>query len=333
MSSVLVPDWTPPALSDAELPADLSNIVDEVVPWVAAINVEVTSPSFFGEPSTQQGAGSGWIIDANGLIVTNSHVIEGANNITVSLNDGRVFTAQEVAADTASDLAVIKIDATGLPAAPLGDSSRLKRGMMVMAVGNALGEGISVAAGWVSQLRVSITIPDTSAATGETLFDLIQVSAPINPGNSGGPLVNMLGEVVGITNVKLISQAVENVGYAISINSAIPLIEQLIETGQIARPYMGIMLRTLTPDIASMFNLPVTEGAIVTQIEPGGPAANAGLQTSDVITAINGQPVTSGSDAVEIIRSSEIGQEVTVTYYRDNNEATVQVTLAENPNS
>ena len=332
-TSGILPDWSPPPLSEAQPPPDLSDLVDQVLPWVVSINVEITSTDFLGQPSTQQGAGSGWIIDSSGIIITNNHVVESASTVTVSLADGRTFPVLEIAADPPSDLAVLKIDASGLPVAVVGDSGKMKSGMMVMAVGNALGEGISMTAGWVSQTEASITVPVSGTETSETMFDLIRTSAPINPGNSGGPLVNMLGEVVGITNIKLVSQGVENIGYAISTRSAMPLIEQLVRTGQIVRPYIGVSLRTVTPDIASMFGLAVNEGAIIAEIAPGGPAAAAGLQVGDVITEINGQMVANASDATRIIRSNQIGQSVTVTYYRGNNQATAQVTLAPRPGS
>ncbi len=332
-TSGILPDWSPPPLSEAQPPPDLSDLVDQVLPWVVSINVEITSTDFLGQPSTQQGAGSGWIIDSSGIIITNNHVVESASTVTVSLADGRTFPVLEIAADPPSDLAVLKIDASGLPVAVVGDSGKMKSGMMVMAVGNALGEGISMTAGWVSQTEASITVPVSGTETSETMFDLIRTSAPINPGNSGGPLVNMLGEVVGITNIKLVSQGVENIGYAISTRSAMPLIEQLVRTGQIVRPYIGVSLRTVTPDIASMFGLAVNEGAIIAEIAPGGPAASAGLQVGDVITEINGQMVANASDATRIIRSNQIGQSVTVTYYRGNNQATAQVTLAPRPGS
>lgn len=178
----IVPNWTPPALSETTLPADLSGIVSKVLPSVTSINVSVSTTNIFGQSTTQQGAGSGWVIDSNGLIVTNNHVIQGAQNVTVSLSDGRVFPAQQISADAVSDLAVIKINATGLPMVTIGDSSKLLVGNMAIAIGNALGQGLSMTAGWVSRLNVSLTIPATTSQPGATLFDLIEVSTPINPG-------------------------------------------------------------------------------------------------------------------------------------------------------
>lgn len=331
-STVLNPNWTPPALGQAPLPADLSGIVDQVLPSVVSINVQVTATNFFGQPTTQQGAGSGWIIDSNGLIVTNNHVVQGAQNVTVSLHDGKSYPAQKITADPISDLAVIKINATGLPAVKLGDSSKLKQGMMVVAIGNALGQGISVTAGWVSRLGVPLSIPATATEPGATLFDLIETSAPINPGNSGGPLVDMLGEVVGITNAKLVSTSVSNIGYAISIDNALPIFQQLIQTGHVIRPYLGVSLQDNTPMIASVYGLAVSQGAIITQVDPSGPAAKAGLKAGDVIVSIDSTNVANSADALQAILKSKIGQQVTVTYYRSSTKSTVQVTLVQNPN-
>jgi serine protease Do len=331
-ASPIIPTWTPPPLSQAALPADLSDIVARVLPSVVSINVEVTSTNFMGQSTTQQGAGSGWIIDASGLIVTNNHVVEGAQNITVSLNDGRVLPAQQISADPVSDLAVIKINATGLTVATIGDSSKLKPGMMVIAIGNALGQGISVTAGWVSRLGVSLSVPASATTSAATLFDLVEVSTPINPGNSGGPLVDTLGEVVGITNVKLVQTGVENVGYAISTISARPILQQLVQTGSVVRPYLGVSVQDVDPTIASIYGLAVTQGAIITRVDPGGPASQAGLQPGDVIVAIDNTTVASAADAVQAILNGQIGQPVTVTYYRGSSHLTATATLVQNPN-
>jgi len=204
---------------------------------------------------------------------------------------------------------------------------------MVIAIGNALGQGLSVTAGWVSRQEVSLTIPASSpGATTTTLFDLIEVSAPINPGNSGGPLLNMLGEVVGITNAKLISTGVEAVGYAISIKSALPIIQQLIQTGEITHPYIGVMIQDVDASIASVYGLAVKQGDLISTVQPGSPAAQGGLQAGDVIVKIDDTEITSAADAVEAIRTRDIGQQVTITYYRGQVQSTTRVTLAKNPN-
>jgi S1-C subfamily serine protease len=155
---------------------------------------------------------------------------------------------------------------------------------------------------------------------------------PINPGNSGGPLIDMEGEVVGITNVKLVATGVENVGYAISSRTAMPIIQQLVQTGTVTWPYLGISALDITPTLASIYDLPVTQGALITDIDPTGPASEAGLEPGDIIVNIDGSPITSGADAVQAILNSEIGQQITITYYRDTTQATTQATLIQNPN-
>jgi len=203
----------------------VANAVAAVKPSVVAIDTEVTV-RYFRRSFTQQGAGSGWIISADGYVVTNNHVVAGASSIRVTLDDGRTFQVNPdtVAADPLNDLAVLKVDARNLPAAPVGDSAELQVGDYVVAIGNSLGMGISAKEGIVSRLNVFL-ITD-----GKTLDNLVETSAAINPGNSGGPLLNMKGEVIGITSAKVASLGVEGLGYAISTNKAIPIIEGLIKS-------------------------------------------------------------------------------------------------------
>lgn len=200
---------------------DFVSVIAEVRPSVVAITTEVPV-NIFGRVFSQEGAGSGWIVDEDGLIVTNSHVVEGARSVVVTLEDGRTFAAESVRTDSVADLAVIKINAKNLPALEIGDSSGMEVGEWVVAIGNSLGLGISATKGIVSALGVSI-----STSPGETLYDLIQTDAAINPGNSGGPLVNLLGQVIGINTVKVAQVGVEGMGYAISIEEAKPVIDEL----------------------------------------------------------------------------------------------------------
>jgi S1-C subfamily serine protease len=205
------------------VPPSIADVVAAVKPSVVAIDTEMTF-TIFHRSFSQQGAGSGWLIDESGIVVTNSHVVDGAESIIVTLDDGRSLKVDlnTVAIDPVNDLAVLKIDAEDLPAVNIGDSSRLRVGDWLVAIGNPLGLGISAKEGIVSRLDVSLTVE------GQTLHDLIETSAAINPGNSGGPLVNMKGQVIGITSAKVASLGVEGLGYAISINEAIPIIEKLI---------------------------------------------------------------------------------------------------------
>ena len=210
-------------LGSVPSPVNFVNAVKAVKPSVVAINVELVTRDIFGRTVVEQAAGSGWIIDSNGIIVTNNHVVEDATSITVTLDDGRTFNAVAVRTYPANDLAVIKIDATNLPAVKLGDASKLAVGEPVAAIGNALGMGISMTGGWISRLNTTVQFSDTESLTG-----LIETDAAINPGNSGGPLVNYQGEVIGITSAKIQEVGVEGIGYAISLYLALPIINNLI---------------------------------------------------------------------------------------------------------
>jgi len=302
------------------------SVVAKVRPSVVSIDVKMTTYDIFNQPYTAQAAGSGWIIDASGVIVTNNHVVENAKEINITLSDGRTFPYVTVSTDPVTDLAVVKINATGLPAAKLGDSSQLKVGQMVAAIGNALGEGISMTGGWVSQLGVSMTNEQ-----GITLYDLIKTDAAINPGNSGGPLVDTAGDVIGITSAKLVGSSIEGVGYAISMNSAMPIIQDLITKGYTVRPWFGVSMQSVSASLASRYRLSVNKGAIVATVTRGSPAAAAGLKQLDVIVAIGDKEVNNLEDAIQGIRSSTIGKPITVVYWRDNNKYTASITPAETP--
>jgi S1-C subfamily serine protease len=198
-----------------------ADLIDKVQPSVVSGNTQIAVRSRYIR-RTVEGAGSGWIFDESGIIVTNNHVVEGATSITVQLSDGRTYTPVSVKADPTTDLAVLKINAGKLPALKVGDSSKLRVGDWVVAVGNALGMGIGVKNGIVSRLEVDVQVSQT-----ETYNNLIETNAAINPGNSGGPLLNLAGEVIGITSLKLSTAGVEGMGYAININDAMPVIQQL----------------------------------------------------------------------------------------------------------
>jgi serine protease Do len=303
--------------------ADFADVIAAVRPSVVAITTEVSGYSIFGA-YTEEGAGSGWIIDSKGLVVTNNHVVDGASSVTVTLEDGRTFAAKAVYSDAFSDLAVIRIDAQNLPAAKLGDSSSLRMGDWVVAIGNSLGMGISATKGIVSATGVSVT-----ESAGNTLYNLIQTDAAINAGNSGGPLVNLAGEVIGVNSVKISDVGVEGMGYAISIVEAEPILQQLIASGHISRPDIGANFYTVDQTIAGRYNLAVSQGALITQVTANGPADEAGLKAGDVITAIDGTAVTTADGLQLLLQSYKVGQQVQVTYYRGSNKQTVSVTLAE----
>jgi len=320
-------NWTPLTVeSNALILPSIADVVAKVKPSVVAINTEVITYDFFNQPFTQEGAGSGWIIDENGLIVTNAHVVEGAESVTVTLSDDRVFPAEIIKTDQRDDLAIIKINAEKLPVATIGDASKLKVGDWLVAIGNPLGLGISAKEGIVSRLEVSVSV-----SSGQTLYDLIETSAAINPGNSGGPLVNMAGEVIGITNIKIATVGVEGMGYAISINTALPIIEDLVTIGYVIRPWLGVVLYTVDEGIATRFGLAVNQGSLVTEVAPNSPAAQAGLEPGDVIVGFEDREITNTDDLIQAIRASQIGQEVEITFWRDDTKHTTYATLIESP--
>ena len=309
----------------------MPNIVDVVArvkPSVVAITTEVVTLDFFNRPFTQQGAGSGWVLDKNGIIVTNNHVVEGAGSITVTMEDGSTFTVGQSAVftDSLNDLAIIKIDAQNLPAVTVGDSAALRVGEWVVAIGNALGQGIRATEGIISRKGVSIPV-----APGQTLYDLIETTAAINPGNSGGPLVNLAGEVIGITSAKIATVGVEGMGYVISMETAIPITQELITNGYVVRPWLGVVLYSVDQFAVARYDLAVESGVLITQVVQDSPADRAGLKPGDVITRFAAKEIATAEDMIRIIHISAIGQRIPVTYWRDKAEFTTEVTLSESP--
>jgi len=330
-SNILIdPGWTVPAIDGEALALpSIADVVALVKPSVVAINTKYVSYDIFNRPYEQQGAGSGWIIDEDGLIVTNNHVVEGAESITVTLDDGRTFNVDinSVATDALADVAVLRIDTNNLPAVAVGNVENLRVGDWVVAIGNALGEGISATNGIVSRKDVSITDD-----TGLTRYNLIQTNAAINPGNSGGPLVNMAGEVIGITNAKISAVGVEGMGYAISIQEAIPIIEQLVQTGYVVRPFLGVQnLITVDQTVASFYSLSVDTGALIRGVMAGSPADTAGLQAGDVITKFGDQETADVNELLRALYSAQIGQEVEITFWRGDSQHTTYAILEESP--
>jgi len=322
------PDWTPPAGSPTSLLPSIADVVAKVKPSVVAINTEVVTLDLFNRPQTQEGAGSGWIIDENGIIVTNNHVVEGAESITITLDDGRTFPVDmaTVATDWITDLAILEIDAANLPAASVGDSNKARVGDWVVAIGNSLGERISATSGIVSALGVSLPV-----SQDQTLYDLVQTDAAINPGNSGGPLVNMAGEVIGITSVKVAEVGVEGMGYAISTNLAMPVIEDLIRVGYAIRPWLGVGSYTVNQFAVMRYDLAVDEGILITSVAPGSPADKAGLKTGDVVTVFNGKEIANVNELLQGIHSAKIGETVEITYWRGEIRQTTSAILSKTP--
>lgn len=328
-STPINPEWAPPVTANktSQLPS-IADVVALVKPSVVAINTEVVSYDFFNQQYTQEGAGSGWIIDENGIVVTNNHVVEGAKTITVTTDSGDSYTADvnSVATDPLNDLAILKIDARNLPALKIGDSSNLEVGNFVIAIGNALGQGIRATLGIVSQKNVSLPVDQ-----GQTLYDLIETDAAINPGNSGGPLVNLAGEVVGITSAKVAQIGVEGMGYAIGIDTAVPIIQELVNKGYVTRAWLGVGLYTVDQLAIQQLNLDVDKGVLLVEVVAGAPADKAGLQKFDVVVSIGGKEVTDVPGFTRILHASEIGQPLEIKYWRGNMESTTSVIPAESP--
>ena len=288
--------------------------------------------SLYGLPSGQTpvSVGSGVIFNSNGWILTNHHVVADPGTLTVQLSDGRSFPATVYGTDTLTDLAIVKINATGLPTATLGDSSALELGQTVIAVGDPLGTYPgTVTVGVVSGVDRSIT--DTTG----TLGDLIQTDAAINPGNSGGPLVATNGAVIGIDTA--VAGSAQGIGFAIPINVAIPLTQQALAGQKLSRPWVGIQYQSLDAGLAARNNLSVSEGAWITSdgsgtaVQAGSPAATAGLRENDVITAVDGTKVDTNHPLVELLAAHAPGSTVTLTVRRGTTDLTVQVTLATRP--
>jgi serine protease Do len=268
------------------------------------------------EAYRMQGAGSGVIISRDGYIVTNYHVVKGANDVTVTLADRQEYKARVVGKDPKTDLAVLKIDPKGtLHAATLGDSSQLKVGDWVLAIGNPFGLSNTVTAGIVSAKGRIIGAGPYD--------DFIQTDAPINPGNSGGPLFNMKGEVVGI-NTAIVPNG-QGIGFAIPVNEAKPIIPQLISTGEVTRGYIGVSIQAITPGLAKAMNLKDERGALVSEVVPGSPADKGGLKPGDVITAFNQNKINGPRDLSSFVAQTRVGQEAKVAILRDGSEK--QLTL------
>ena len=289
------------------------------------ITTSITTTNFWGYQTTSAASGSGFIISSDGYILTNHHVIEDSSAVTVALYDGTTYDAKVIGYDASNDIAVLKVEAEGLEPVVLGDSSNMNVGDSVVAIGNPLGElTFSLTCGAVSAMDREVTL------SGNITMDLIQTDCAINSGNSGGALFNMYGEVIGITNAKYSSStgeaSIDNIGFAIPINDIMPIVESIIEKGYISKPYIGVSILDVSAE-AQAYGIPV--GAAVQAVTEGGPAQKAGLQVSDVITAVNGQAITSGNDLVEVVGATQAGDVLNLTIYRMGQTLELNLTVEE----
>jgi 2-alkenal reductase len=317
---------------------DIQTTITQAVKTVgpAVVTVVGTIPSQmsqFGPTGPQTVSGSGVFISDKGYILTNNHVIEGVTDITITLADGTQEKATVVGADMYSDIAVLKTDGKVPAVASLGNSDVLNPGETVIAIGSPLGDfKNTVTVGVVSATGRSI---DTG--NGYTIDGLIQTDAAINQGNSGGPLVDLAGEVIGINTLIVRNSGsgtvAEGLGFAIPINTAAAVADQIIQTGYITRPYMGINFQPITPDIANAYNLPAQYGAYVTSVAANSPASQAGLQNGDIITSVGDTAIDGTHSFINILFTFKPGDQVTVIFLRNGSSQQVQITLGQTAHS
>jgi 2-alkenal reductase len=316
--------------SSTQIESTITQLVQEVSP--AVVTVKGTVPgqsSFFRQSPASTVSGSGVFISYQGYILTNDHVISGAQNLSITLADGTSQPVTVVGADQYSDIAVLKTNGKAPAVATLGNSDLLKPGETVIAIGSPLGQfENTVTEGVVSALNRSL---DTG--NGYTINGLIQTDAAINPGNSGGPLVNLAGEVIGINSYLISSSSsgssVEGLGFSIAINTAKAIATQLIQNGSLARPYLGITFQVITPDVANAYNLPVQWGVYITAVQSGSPASAAKLQVGDIITSMGSVVLDQNNDYINLLFTYKPGDVVDIGYYRGGQTYTVNVTLGQ----
>ena len=314
---------------------------------VAFISSQIVqqTQSVFGFPQRQQSTatGSGFLIDDDGHILTNAHVVEGAKRVDVQLGDGATQQAQIVGTDPSTDIALLKVDNTeGVNPLPLGDSTKVQVGDPVVAIGNPFGLDRTVTTGIVSALQRQIQAPN-----GFSISDVVQTDAAINPGNSGGPLIDGAGQVIGINSqIESQSGGNEGVGFAVPIKTAADVVSQLENGGQVQRAYLGISGGDITPSIAEALNLPVQQGVLVEQVLNGGPADDAGIKGAtgqatiggqtvpiggDIITKVDGKQITGMDDVISAVNENKPGDDLTLTVWRDGQQRDVTVKLGDRP--
>ena len=314
---------------DGHTEMSAAEVYAQAVNSVVSISSSTTTTNVFGQSVESASAGTGFVITADGYIVTNYHVVKGATAVTVTLYNGETYDATVVGGDSDYDVAVLKIEATGLQAVTLGSSTDLNVGDAVLAIGNPLGElTFSMSQGIVSCCDRAINVDGTP-------FKMIQVDASINPGNSGGPLMNLYGEVVGIVSAKYSSYAsttVEGLGFAIPMDDVQTIITDIMENGQVTnKAYMAITAGTMTESMAAQYRMDITKGVFVFSTVPGGAGEKAGLKLGDVITKVNDTEITSMEELSGVKKNYRAGDTVTLTVYRDGEYFTTELTFDAQP--
>lgn len=344
VSNTVAQSSLPAAQSTSFIADAVERVGSSVVRIDASRRVTQRTPQLFNDPffreffgdlnvpdqprtRVEQGTGSGFIIDAEGLILTNAHVIEGADQVLVTLKDGREFAGEVLGEDPLTDLAVIRVEASGLPTVTLGDSEQLRPGEWAIAIGNPLGLDNTVTAGIISATGRSssqVRVPDKRV-------NFIQTDAAINPGNSGGPLLNEQGQVIGV-NTAIIGGA-QGIGFAIPINAAQDIAQELITNGEVKHPYIGIQMRSLTPALREILNeqnsgamqISADSGVVVLGVQSNSPAAQAGLRPGDVIKSLGGQTIQDAETVQTIVQNTDIGDDLTAIVERQGRQ--LEVTL------
>ncbi len=305
----------------------VARVAAEIEPSVVQVNVSGAQGTAFG---SGQGVGSGIIYREDGYIVTNNHVVEGASQVSVAFTDGTTEEGEVVGTDPATDVAVIRVDRDGLPAASFGDGRNLTVGQTAVAVGSPSGFQSTVTSGVVSGVGREVPATLTGGRQESALVDLIQTDAAISPGSSGGALADRSGEVIGM-NVAYLppgQTGAESIGFAIPSDTVVSVAEQLIETGEATQPYLGVTLSDLSPETARRFDS-AESGALVAEVEPGGPAEYAGLRSGDVVTVLGSEEVRNSGDLLSVLRHYRPGDTVEVTVVRDGGERTFDLALGE----
>jgi serine protease Do len=308
------------------------DVIEKVSPSVVSIVVKTVNIDFFsGSAMTyESGIGTGFIVDPNGLIITNNHVVEGSEaEYSVVLKDGTTYEVDRINRDSYSDIAILEITARGLPTVEFGDSESLKVGQRAIAIGNALGRfDNTVTVGVVSGIAREVQA-SSGFGRAKTYESVIQTDAALNPGNSGGPLLNSSGQVIGV-NVAT-TMGAENIGFAIPVNVVKPILASFIENGKIVRPYLGVSYVVITKEISELRDMPI--GAYVSTVVPDSPADEAGLQRGDIITKIGDEQITGENTLAEIINKSEVGDRLRLTVDSEGSEIVVFATLEDMPES
>ena len=312
----------------AQMTLSTVDVVKLLKPSVVQIVTELLGMGGINQPVPSTGVGTGIILDTQGNILTNNHVIEGAQSIMVILDNGENFIAQLIGGDVSTDTAVIRIEADDLRPAKIGRSADLQVGEEVIAIGHALGlpGGPTVSKGVISALSRSIDVD-----TRTTMVDLIQTDASINPGNSGGPLSNARGEVIGINSAGI--RGSQGIGFAINIDDAQIVVEQLLERGYVDRGFLGISPVTLSPSLAGQAGAPVDTGIFIVRTVPGSAAEIAGLQAEDVIVQMAGEPIINTGQLSKFLVTHPPGETISVVFYRGDEQMTLELTLGERPQS